>query len=176
MQVSKQADIMILFLLMEDLFSLDVKKANWDYYEPKTTHDSSLSLSTHVILANDMKDKALAYKLFQKAIRIDAGENMKTSDAGIHAASLAGIWQSVVFGFGGVRMLHGKLRICPLLPEQWKKLDFTFFWQGQRLHVVIDKDTLKIVNETKTKTVELSVYGNNYQILDEITVKYGEMA
>lgn len=176
MQVSKQADIMILFLLMEDLFSLDVKKANWDYYEPKTTHDSSLSLSTHVILANDMKDKALAYKLFQKAIRIDAGENMKTSDAGIHAASLAGIWQSVVFGFGGVRMLHGKLRICPLLPEQWKKLDFTFFWQGQRLHVVIDKDTLKIVNKTKTKTVELSVYGNTYQILDEITVKYGEMA
>ena len=176
MQVSKQADIMILFLLMEDLFSLDVKKANWDYYEPKTTHDSSLSLSTHVILANDMKDKALAYKLFQKAIRIDAGENMKTSDAGIHAASLAGIWQSVVFGFGGVRMLHGKLRICPLLPEQWKKLDFTFFWQGQRLHVVIDKDTLKIVNETKTKTVELSVYGNTYQILDEITVKHGEMA
>lgn len=73
-------------------------------------------------------------------------------------------------------MLHGKLRICPLLPEQWKKLDFTFFWQGQRLHVVIDKDTLKIVNETKTKTVELSVYGNTYQILDEITVKYGEMA
>mgnify|MGYP002575884115 FL=1 len=175
MQVSKQADIMILFLLMEDLFSLDVKKANWDYYEPKTTHDSSLSLSTHVILANDMKDKALAYKLFQKAIRIDAGENMKTSDAGIHAASLAGIWQSVFFGFGGVRMLHGKLRICPLLPDEWKKLDFFFSWKGQRLHVIIDKEKLEIINETKTKPVELSVYGNNYQILDEITVKYGEM-
>lgn len=100
---------------------------------------------------------------------------MKTSDAGIHAASLAGIWQSVFFGFGGVRMLHGKLRICPLLPDEWKKLDFFFSWKGQRLHVIIDKEKLEIINETKTKPVELSVYGNNYQILDEITVKYGEM-
>ena len=92
MQVSKQADIMILFLLMEDLFSLDVKKANWNYYEPKTLHDSSLSLSTHVILASDMKDKELAYNLFERAIRIDMGENMKSSDHGIHAASIAGMF------------------------------------------------------------------------------------
>lgn len=175
MQVSKQADIMILFLLMEDLFSLDVKKANWNYYEPKTLHDSSLSLSTHVILANDMRDKALAYKLFQQAIRIDAGENMKTSDAGVHAASLAGIWQSVFYGFGGVRMLHGELRVCPLLPDEWKKLDFCFFWHGQKLHVVIDKENVTITNETKTEVVELSVYGEKYQIEDTITVNYSKM-
>lgn len=172
MQISKQADIMILFLLMEDLFDLDVKKANWDYYEPKTTHDSSLSLSTHVILANDMRDKALAYQLFQKAIRIDAGENMKSSDAGIHAASLAGIWQSVFFGFGGVRMLHGKLRICPLLPEEWEKLDFYFCWHGQRLHVVVDQETVAVTNETGTEAVEFSVYGENYQIKDSVIVNY----
>lgn len=175
MQVSKQADIMILFLLMEDLFSLDVKRANWNYYEPKTLHDSSLSLSTHVILANDMRDKALAYKLFQQAIRIDAGENMKTSDAGVHAASLAGIWQSVFYGFGGVRMLHGKLRVCPLLPDEWNKLDFCFFWHGQKLHVVIDKENVTITNETGTEAVELSVYGENYQIKDSVTVNYGKM-
>lgn len=176
MQVSKQADIMILFLLMEDLFSLDVKKANWNYYEPKTLHDSSLSLSTHTILANDMKDKKMAYELFQRAIRIDAGENMKTSDAGIHAASIAGIWQSVVFGFGGVRMIHGKLRVCPSLPENWNRLDFAIYWQGQRLHMVMDKEYLDITNETKEKTVELSVYGQMYQIEDSIHVKYDELA
>lgn len=174
MQVSKQADIMILFFLMEDLFSLDVKKANWDYYEPKTLHDSSLSLSTHVILASDMKDKKMAYDLFQRAIRIDAGENMKTSDAGIHAASIAGIWQSTVYGFGGVRMLNGKLRVCPALPEKWNRLDFAIYWHGQRLHITADHEELHIQNETGTETVEIEVYGEKYQIKDEIHVKYDE--
>lgn len=172
MQVSKQADIMILFLLMEDLFSLEVKKANWEYYEPKTLHDSSLSLSTHVILASDMNEKELAYKLFQRAIRIDAGENMKTSDMGIHAASIAGIWQSIVFGFGGVRMLHGKLRVCPNLPDNFHKLDFCIYWHGQRLHMVIDKNQIEITNETKEKVVDLEIFGQYYQIKDSVHVKY----
>jgi Trehalose and maltose hydrolases (possible phosphorylases) len=172
LQVSKQADIMILFLLMEDLFSLEVKKANWKYYEPKTLHDSSLSLSTHTILANDMKDKALAYSLFQRAIRIDAGENMKTSDHGVHAASLAGIWQSVVYGFGGVRMLHGKLRVNPLLPDNWKCLDFYIYWQGEKLHIVIDKESVSIENMSNTKAIEVEVYGEKYQITKEILVRY----
>lgn len=174
MQISKQADVMILFLLMEDLFSPEVKKANWDYYEPKTLHDSSLSLSTHVILASDRKDKDLAYQLFSRAVRIDAGENMKSSNEGIHAASIAGIWQSVVYGFGGVRMLHGKLRVCPALPDSWNKLDFAIFWHGQRLHMVIDKNTLTITNETGTETVEVEIYGQNYQIRDSIHVEYAE--
>lgn len=174
MQVSKQADIMILFFLMEDLFSLDVKRANWDYYEPKTLHDSSLSLSTHVILASDMKDKKLAYDLFERAVRIDAGENMKSSDAGIHAASIAGIWQSVVYGFGGVRMLHGELRVCPMLPDAWSSLEFTICWQGQKLAVASTHDQLHIKNMTGTKTVEVEVYGEKYQISDEITVNFAE--
>lgn len=174
MQVSKQADIMILFFLMEDLFSLEVKRANWDYYEPKTLHDSSLSLSTHVILASDMKDKKLAYSLFERAVRIDAGENMKSSDAGIHAASIAGIWQSVVYGFGGVRMLHGELRICPMLPDAWSSLEFTICWQGQKLAVQASHDTLCIKNMTGTKTVEIEVYGEKYQIADGITVNFAE--
>lgn len=174
MQVSKQADIMILFFLMEDLFSLDVKKANWNYYEPKTLHDSSLSLSTHVILANDMKEKELAYALFQRAIRIDAGENMKSSDAGIHAASIAGIWQSVVYGFGGVRMLKGSLRISPSLPKEWNTLSFPIIWHAQKLMIHITKEELCIKNETGKEPVELEVYGHKLEIKDSITVKYTE--
>lgn len=174
LQVSKQADVMILFLLMEDMFSLDVKKANWNYYEPKTLHDSSLSLSTHVILASDMKDKKMAYDLFQRAIRIDAGENMKTSDHGVHAASIAGIWQSIVYGFGGVRMLNGNLRVCPALPDAWKKVDFYIYWHGQKLHITADHQVLHIVNETGGKTVELEVYGQNYQVKDSIYVNYAQ--
>jgi hypothetical glycosyl hydrolase len=171
MQISKQADVMILFLLMEDLFTLEVKKANWDYYEPKTLHDSSLSLSTHVILANDMKEHDLAYQLFQRAVRIDAGENMNSSNDGIHAGSLAGIWQSVVFGFGGVRMLHGNLRVCPCLPKGWAKLDFFIFWQGQKLHLVIQRESLSIENETGEKEVELEVYGSKYKVTDKLLLR-----
>lgn len=159
MQVSKQADILIMFVLLENQFSADVKRANWGFYEPRTLHDSSLSLSTHCILASDMGDKALAYQLFQRAAAIDAGPNMRSSDAGIHAASIAGIWQSVVFGFGGVRMLEGKLRIDPSLPENWKGLSFYFYWKGQRIHVELSKTQMVLTNQTATVPVELTVHG-----------------
>ena len=159
MQVSKQADILIMFLLLEDQFSAEVKKANWNYYEPRTLHDSSLSLSTHCILASDMGNRELAYELFCKAAAIDVGPNMKTSDAGIHAGSLGGVWQSVVFGFGGVRMLDGKLRLDPALPAGWRSLEFYIHWQGQKLRVHLDHESAQLVNLTGTRAVELTING-----------------
>ena len=165
MQVSKQADILIMFLLLEDEFSAEVKRANWSYYEPRTLHDSSLSLSTHCILASDMGSRELAYQLFRSAAAIDVGPNMKTSDAGIHAGSLAGVWQSVVFGFGGVRMLDGKLRIDPALPDAWTSLDFYLYWHGQKLHVTLTHDAAVIENLTAAAPVTLTVgiWGGNDQ-------------
>ncbi len=170
MQVSKQADIMVLFFLMEDMFSLEVKKANWNYYEPRTLHDSSLSLSTHCILANDMGDDQMAYDLFRRASRIDLGPNMKSSDDGIHAASIGGIWQSVVYGFGGVRMLNGKLRIEPKLPKAWKSLQFTICWQGETLKVTVEKEKFRIVNLSKKKELQINVYGKSYIFTDTIEI------
>lgn len=82
-QVSKQADIMMLFYLRESLFSIEVKKANWDYYEAKTLHDTSLSLSSHAIIANDIGDKDLAYDLNTRCREIDLEQNMKSSDHGL---------------------------------------------------------------------------------------------
>lgn len=171
-QVSKQADIMMLFYLMEDLFTLDVKRANWNYYEPRTLHDSSLSLSTHCILANDMGDKEMAYKLFERASRIDLGENMKTSDDGIHAASIGGIWQSVVFGFAGVRMLNGELRINPSLPEKWSNLKFSMYWKGQQLIVNIDKEKIIINNVTNKKEINLKINNKDYTFKENLAVQF----
>jgi len=168
-QVSKQADVLILFLLMENLFSSEVKQANWDYYEPRTLHDSSLSLSTHAILAADMKNKELSEDLFRRCTQIDLGENMKTSDAGIHTAAIGGIWQSAVYGFGGVRMIDGKLRISPILPDSWKRLNFYIFWRGQKLSVDITQDMLFIRNLTGTEPVELHIYGEKVTFRDEIS-------
>src|SRR5690606_8711176 len=137
-------DLMILFYLLEDKFAHDVKVANYNYYEPKTIHDSSLSLSTHAILANDLGDGPLAYRLFRQACEIDLGPEMKSSDLGIHAASIGGIWQVIVMGFAGMRMLHGELRMNPKLPEHWSRLEFTIHWQGQRLEAEITQDRLVI--------------------------------
>ncbi|WP_421197540.1 glycoside hydrolase family 65 protein [Aeromonas enteropelogenes] len=144
MQISKQADIMVLFLLLEDKFDLATKLANWHYYEPKTLHDSSLSLSTHAVLASDVGNPELSYALFQKAASIDIGQNMKSSDHGIHAASIGGMWQCVVYGFGGVRMLGGNLRINPNLPKQWSSLNFPIYWKGERLDVTVDQGQVRI--------------------------------
>ncbi len=138
-QVSKQADVLVLFFLLEDLFPHEVKAATWEYYAARTLHDSSLSLCTHAVLAADMRQMDLAYDFFEKSAQIDLGPVMTTSDAGIHTASFGGIWQGVVYGFGGLRMLGGKLRIDPVLPKEWNRLVYTLIWQGQDLQVEVKR-------------------------------------
>ena len=168
-QVSKQADIMMLFYLLESKFAPATKIANYNYYEPKTLHDSSLSLSTHAILANDLGHYDLAYELFERAARIDLGENMHSSDEGIHAASIGGIWQIVVMGFAGVRMNAGKLRICPKLPDKWSNLSFGIYWQQQQLNISIDKQSLVISTDTD-RPVTLTVFDKEYSFSGELRV------
>lgn len=158
-QVCKQADCLVLFYLLEDEFPSEVKKASWAYYVDRTLHDSSLSLSTHSVQAADMGEMDMAYDLFKKASMIDLGPVMTTSNAGIHAASFGGIWECVVYGFGGARMLNGKLRIAPHLPKAWDKLTYTLLWKGQKLEVTVTKDSTNIRNLTGTKTVEVEVNG-----------------
>ena len=136
-QVTKQADLLILLFMLEDLFPDYVKKACWSYYEPKTTHDSSLSYCTHCVLASDMDDENLAVRYFEKAAGIDMGESMVSSDAGIHAASLGGIWQCVVMGFGGLRLGEKGLRIQPKLPQRWKSLSYEIWYRGEKIAVTV---------------------------------------
>lgn len=170
-QVSKQADVMVLFYLLEDQFTEAVKKASWDYYEPRTLHDSSLSLSTHSVLASDIGETKLAYEMFRKACDIDLGnDDPHSSDAGIHAASFGGLWQCVVFGFGGLRMVGGNLRIDPHLPDAWKSLDYKIRWQGQTISVHVDRSQLIIENETGSATVELTARGKRFILVDRLTV------
>ncbi len=170
-QVSKQADIMMLFYLREDLFSLEIKRANWEYYEPKTLHDSSLSLSTHSIIANDMGNYPLAYELFTRCREIDLGQNMKSSDHGIHAASLGGLLQCVINGFGGIRVLHGVLRIEPNLPSDWSRLSFPFYWHGYRLEITIDSSGCVVTNKDYCgKTLTFEAWGESYELQESVKI------
>lgn len=170
MQVSKQASVVMLMYLLEYKFDHKIKKANYKYYEPRTLHDSSLSLSTHAILAADIDNLPLAYSLFERAARIDLGPKMTTSDHGIHAASLGGIWQILVCGFGGVRMLDGNLRINPKLPTQIKSMSYPINWNGNNLEVIVSHDMVAISNNGK-QAVRVSVYGKELTIEKEVTVK-----
>ncbi len=166
-QVSKQADVLVLFFLLEDLFPQEVKAATWEYYAARCLHDSSLSLSTHAVLAADMRQMDLAYDFFEKSTQIDLGPVMTTSDAGVHTASFGGIWQGVVYGFGGLRMLGGNLRIDPALPDAWNRLSYTLIWQGQKLKAEVTKDQVTVTNLTGTAPVELELCGKR-QVLDKV--------
>ena len=174
MQVSKQADVLVLFYLMEDLFPAEVKKANFYYYEDRCLHDSSLSLSTHSILASDLHEREKAYELFERACRIDLGPVMTTSDAGIHAASFGGIWQCAVNGFAGVRVIGGKLRIQPNLPDVWKSMKAKIFWQGQELQLTVTRDSLTVTRLTGSKPTTFLMDGKEHTFTDEITLSCGK--
>jgi hypothetical glycosyl hydrolase len=163
MQVSKQASVVMLMYLLEHKFSSEVKKANYNYYEARTLHDSSLSLSTHSILANDLGNRDLAYSLYRQATAIDLGMNMKSSDHGIHAAALGGIWQIIVCGFGGIRMFGGKLRIEPKLPKEISQITFSVYWKGNLLGIQVNHEILKVKNNG-TETIIFSNGGKQYEL------------
>ena len=157
----------MLVYVLEDKFNEAIKMANFKYYEPKTLHDSSLSLSTHAVVAADVDDLQLSYDLFRKASEIDLGPNMKSSDQGVHAASLGGIWQIIVCGFGGLRMVGGKLRINPKLPPQVKSLRYPVTWKGNPLEVMVTKGSIIIENKG-VNHVDISVDNQEYTLKDRL--------
>lgn len=154
-QVSKQGDLVVLFYLLEDLFDEKIKRSNYLYYEERTLHDSSLSKCTHGVVANDLGLHQEAYDFYQGACKVDLGEEMKSSDAGIHSAAMGGIWQAAVLGFGGVRIVGTQLRINPHLPKEWDRLKFRIVWQKSPLEVEVTRDAVKIENSGEGVTVVL---------------------
>ncbi len=154
-QVSKQGDLVVLFYLLEDLFDENIKRNNYKYYEERTLHDSSLSKCTHGVVANDLGLSEEAYRFYEGASLVDLGQEMRSSDAGIHSAAMGGIWQVAVLGFGGIRIVNGKLRIHPALPEAWKSLKFRVVWQGSPLWITISGKEVEVVNQGAPVEVEL---------------------
>ena len=169
--IGKQADVVALHYMMEDLFKPETKVKNFYFYEECCIHDSSLSLSTFSALAADLGEAKMAYDLFERATMIDMGNVMWSSNEGMHAASLGGIWQCVVLGFGGVRRYGSELRIDPNLPEAWKSVSFAIKWHGQRLEIYADHETLSVVNVTGTADVQFLHKGNLCSVGEGITIK-----
>lgn len=145
-KIIKQADVVMLMHQLSDYFDAETKRANYEYYEPKTLHDSSLSPAIHSVLAAKFDHLEEAYKLFSEGARIDLGENMKSSDPGLHSASLGGLWQAVIHGFAGVEVEADELEVNPNLPAEWNSLEFKIHFKGEEYLVKINEDQTEIKN------------------------------
>jgi alpha,alpha-trehalose phosphorylase len=138
-QVCKQPSVVLADVLAGDGVSLAQKRRNYDYYEPLTVHDSSLSAGTWAILAAELGllDSALHY--FREGARLDLDDLHGNAGHGAHMAAMAGSWLGLVWGFGGLRIARdGKLHLRPLLPTGWRGYHFSLQWQGRLVRVKVD--------------------------------------
>ncbi|MCY7336326.1 MAG: beta-phosphoglucomutase, partial [Chamaesiphon sp.] len=133
-QVLKQPDVLMLLYLLRSThefpYSYDVLKKNWDYYAPRTdiTYGSSLGPAIHAILAADVGHPAEGYQQFMQAAMVDLEDTRQNTPDGIHAASAGGVWQAVVFGFGGIQLTETGPVATPQLPPTWTRLKFKLHW------------------------------------------------
>ncbi len=139
-RVLKQADVVLASLLLSDKFTLAEKKRDYDYYEPLTTHDSSLSSCIYSIIASEVGYHDPAYRFFLETARMDLDNKHGNTPYGAHLAAMAGAWLSLVYGFGGLRAQGGRLRFAPYLPGHWTHYRFSVRAQGRRLDVNVDGD------------------------------------
>lgn len=137
-KVLKQADVVMLLVLLWDSLPPDVFEPNFRYYEPYTSHDSSLSPSFHALVAARLGDLAMAERYLQRAIRIDldfSRKGLAGATGGVHIAALGGIWQALAFGFLGMYPSDAGLRFKPNVPAAWDSLTMPIQWRGSQLRV-----------------------------------------
>lgn len=164
-QLIKQADVVLLMHLFNERFDEDIKRINYDYYEKRTTHLSSLSASTYCLMGIDVKNFDMAYKYFNLSSRVDIDDNQGNTKEGIHAASLGGTWQAVISGFGGFRIKDDIIHLAPWLPEQWKRLRYNVLWRGSLISVDITNGLLKIfIRSRDTKKYSVKIFNTAYDI------------
>ncbi|ULL14421.1 beta-phosphoglucomutase [Paenibacillus sp. H1-7] len=136
-QVLKQADLVMAMFLQNHRFTSWDKQRNYHFYEPLTTHDSSLSACIHGIVAAELGDVEKAYDYFQQTARVDLDDYHRNVKDGIHTASMAGTWLMIVNGFAGMRQTNGELSFQPELPSNWEGCSFRMRYRGSLLSVRI---------------------------------------
>lgn len=138
-QVLKQADVVLAMFLQGNRFTTAEKKRNYDYYEAITTHDSSLSPCIYSIIGAEVGYLERAYDYFMRTARMDLDDYNGNVKDGIHSASMAGAWLSIVHGFAGMREYEGRLSFKPQIPKKWKQYRFRISFQGRLLEVTVDQ-------------------------------------
>lgn len=162
-QVLKQADVVLALYLRGDQFTLEQKRADFDYYDPLTTGDSTLSAVVQAIVASEVGYQELALEYFAHALHVDLANLHHNTSDGVHIASAGGVWSALVGGFGGVRDHDERITIDPRLPDLWEGLTFRITLQGARVRVEVRHDQVTLTLETGTET-RLTVRGRDFVV------------
>ncbi|MBC8061161.1 MAG: family 65 glycosyl hydrolase, partial [Clostridiaceae bacterium] len=159
----KQADVLMMLFLYSQDFSKESKKVNYEYYEPRCIHESSLSPSVHSIVASEIGMHEEAYKFFQFATRLDLDDYNRNTNEGLHTTSIAAAWLNIVYGFGGMRSDREVLLFNPSIPKVWNSYSFRIIYKDSILIVSIDKTSVNFKIDGSS-VVDINVYGRNYEI------------
>lgn len=138
----KQADVLQGIYFLNDRFTRAQKERNFDFYEPLTVHESSLSASIHAILAAELGKQEKAVELYRRTARLDLDNYNNDTADGLHITSMTGSWLAIVQGFAGMRYDHDQLRFKPFLPKQWSHYSFKLNYRGRLLAVDVGQKTL----------------------------------
>ncbi|MDY7341087.1 glycosyl hydrolase family 65 protein [Corynebacterium amycolatum] len=146
-QVIKQADVVLALFLMGNRFTTEQKRADYMYYDPLTTGDSSLSAVVQSIVAAELGLQEQAMDFFLRGLYVDLANLHGNAADGVHVASAGGVWQSLVYGFGGFRDHDGRYSIDPRLPEDWSGLTYRVTIHGCRIRVTVRGRTVEVALE-----------------------------
>lgn len=144
----KQADVLQGLYLFEDDFDIETLRKNFDFYEPMTVHESSLSPCVHAILASKLGYKERAYEFYLRTARLDLDDYNNDTEEGCHITSMAGTWMSVIKGFGGMRIKNGKLHFNPFIPDKWKSYSFRIEFRGRVIKINVSTEGVQTILES----------------------------
>ena len=167
----KQSDVLLGLYLYYFNFDTDTVRRNFEFYEPMTVHESSLSPHIHAILAARIGKVEKAYQLFLHTTRLDLDDYNNEADQGLHITSMPGSWLAIVRGFAGMQILDGILKFSPVIPQKWDSYSFKVNYLGNTLHIHIGKE-IKISLTTGNK-LNIQVYQNVYELRQglDLTIK-----
>jgi maltose phosphorylase len=158
----KQADTLQGFYFFEDHFTKDQLRNHFDFYEPLTVHESSLSPCVHSIQAAVLDKMDMAYTFYLRTSRLDLDDYNKEVEEGCHITSMAGTWMSIVEGFGGMRVKDNKLHFSPKIPKEWKAYSFKINFRNQVIKISVSHKVTEFCLEGNT---EITVFVNNKEVI-----------
>lgn len=163
----KQADVLQGLYFLSDKYDLETKKKNFDFYEPRTVHESSLSPCIYSIIASDIGYEEKAYKLYLRTARLDLENYNNDTEDGLHITSMAGTWMAVVCGFAGMKMKDGKLSFAPYIPEKWDDYSFKINYRERILQIHVFDDRVEISKEKGKGDLTIDVFEEEYHLSDK---------
>lgn len=164
-QILKQPDVVLLLHLLGEEFEPELMKENYDYYEKRTLHGSSLSPSIYSVMGLKVGDDSRAYRYLKRAAFIDLLNLQKNTREGIHAANAGGVWQTIVFGFAGVYIdKDGILSVKPNMPKEWSSLSFRLHYDNAWLEIHTDGENNATVKRLEGNPVQVKINGTTEEV------------